>query len=88
MQVDPSKPTLKAPGAKRLKLNMMTRFQVLVSNFSLRRYTLVRERSGAASVAERAMTDAREEVAGELHRRDAELSALVGRCGLTQTNPC
>ena len=37
---------------------------------------LLRERSAAASVAERAMTDAREEVAAELHRRDAELSAL------------
>jgi hypothetical protein len=46
VQVDPIKPTLKAPGAKRLKLNCDEPLSNFAFNFNLRRYSkrLSRER--------------------------------------------
>jgi len=41
VQVDPINPTLKAPGTKRLKLEMMHCFQLLLSKFNLRLYNPV-----------------------------------------------
>ena len=39
MQVDPIKPTLKAPGSKRLKLEHEKLLSSFAVNFNLRRYT-------------------------------------------------
>ena len=39
MQVDPIKPTLKAPGSKRLKLEHEKLLSNFAFNFNLRRYT-------------------------------------------------
>jgi hypothetical protein len=41
VQVDPVKPTLKAPGTKRLKLCYATLLSSFAFNFDLRRYNLV-----------------------------------------------
>ena len=41
MQVDPIKPTVKAPGTKRLKLEHENPLSNAASKFSLRRYNLV-----------------------------------------------
>jgi hypothetical protein len=40
VHVDPMRPTLKAPECKRLKLDMVDRFRVLLSNSNLRRYIM------------------------------------------------
>ena len=40
MQVDPSKPTFKAPGTKRLKLKCVEPLSKFAFKFNLRRYTL------------------------------------------------
>ena len=39
MQVEPMKPTFKAPGSKRLKLNHEERLSSLAFNFNLRHYS-------------------------------------------------
>ena len=41
MQVDPIKPTLKAPGTKRLKLHYAKPLSNFAFKFNLRRYTVV-----------------------------------------------
>ena len=43
MQVEPIKPTLKAPGSKRLKLEHGKLLSIFAFNFNLRRYSVVRE---------------------------------------------
>ena len=48
MQVDPIKPTLKAPGAKRLKLKCDELLSSFAFNFNLRRYTSCRDDRFAA----------------------------------------
>jgi len=42
VQVDPFKPTLKAPGIKRLKLNCDQSLSSFAFKFNLRRYSVVR----------------------------------------------
>ena len=71
MQVDSIKPTVKAPGTKRLKLNCDAPLSNVAFNFELRRYT----KAGLASAV----------LAGL--EAGADVQALVGRCRLTLSNP-
>ena len=48
VQVDPIKPTLKAPGTYRLKLKYDKLLSIFAFNFSLRRFTTVRLPATAA----------------------------------------
>jgi hypothetical protein len=74
VQVDPIKPTLKAPGTKRLKL----KFEKVLSNFAfkfnLRRYTKVNALAAAETAdgerasANAAVTALRRELEAERHR--------------------
>jgi hypothetical protein len=50
LQVEPMKPTLKAPGTKRLNLKNVEVVSSFASNFHLRRYTLVVEHDRVRAV--------------------------------------
>ena len=74
VQVDPIKPTLKAPGSQRLKLKCDTLLSTSAFNFNLRRYS-TGEETGEESA----------EVVSQLHKvlRPFLLRRLkVGRCRL------
>jgi hypothetical protein len=73
VQVDTLKPTLKAPGTKRLKLDFDELLSSFAFKFNLRRY--------AKAIKNEV------ELAGmvEAHLRDGV--AMVGRCRLTPSNP-
>jgi len=78
VQVDPIKPTLKAPGAKRWKLEhekLLSNFDV---NFNVRRYSSVKLKDSVFRRCEAAL-------GGGVAAFDASL--LVGRCRLTISNP-
>ena len=93
MQVDPIKPTLKAPGTKRLKLKYVKLLSILLkfclnfaSNFNLRRYTKASTARGTAVLIATFTLRVKSTFT------DAQLSPLsgnieVGRCRLTQSNP-
>ena len=73
MQVDPIKPSLKAPGTKRLRLKHDTPLSNFAFTFNLRRYT---EAAGTGGGAKTAM----EMAASSGHAR------LVGRCRMILSN--
>ena len=50
MQVDPIKPTLKAPRTKRLKLKYNKLLSSFAFNFNLRRYTKAPQKFGAMNL--------------------------------------
>ena len=56
MQVDPLKPTLKAPGTQRLKVNMINCFQFCLNfafKYNLRRYTMAEAAAASAGSEQR-----------------------------------
>ena len=71
MQVDPIKPTLKAPGIHRLKLNYVKLLSNFAFKFNLRRYNLV--------------SDGLPDNCMAIHK--AVTAAKVGQCRLTLSNP-
>ena len=80
VQVEPIKPTLKAPGSERSKLKYDEPLSTLAFNFNMRRYT--KELSYAHAVEASALRT-------QLADLRAQLTAalMVGRCRLTLSDP-
>ena len=74
MHVEPIKPTLKAPGAKRLKLKHDGLLSSFAFNFSSRRYSKARASASAAEAA--ADGEARGTLEGQLSEAAAREEAL------------
>ena len=78
MQVDPSKPKLKPPGTKRLKLEYDKLHSIFAFKFHLRRH---KEEEEARGVVASAIAVLRNVMEG------AERGHVVGQCRLTLSNP-
>jgi hypothetical protein len=85
VRVDPIKPTLKAPGPQRLKLEFDGLLSISAFKFKLRRYNSGTNYQMSHATFHSLNTANYEELHTALLREEALYS--VGRCSLTLSNP-